>query len=142
MKKINTTTATGEPGDRIHVILSCRQGCCEESNFKGTIVAIEQNGSYQVLNDKNLQKVERTPEDMVWNILERGISPYNFKFVGFENIKAEYLQYDSDRSGDCLTKEQLKNVLRLKKETVVPSIPIVKSVVPNNPSRFSLLEVE
>lgn len=57
MIKISDKTVVGEVGDRIHVIEMCRQGCCEESNYKGTIVAIEQNGSYQILSDREFSKL-------------------------------------------------------------------------------------
>lgn len=145
MIKISDKTVVGEVGDRIYVIEMCRQGCCEESNYKGTIVAIEQNGSYQVLSDREFSKLNITDDNYIWSIIERGVSPYDFKIIGFENFKVDYHKDDSSRSNDCISKDSLLSILKVKTPVYTEKVSqssIITTKQKEEISRFNLLEID
>ena len=126
-------------GDRIHVIKTCRQGCCIEEDFLGTVVGYERNGFYQILADQNLEEVRRAE----FGSLGKSINLTKGAELDFHVQIQPYVGVEPDDEIDL--EEALKIHKRACSDTSAPTPAPTPAPAPSPEfelCRFSLLEVD
>jgi len=121
-------------GDRIHVIKTCRQGCCIEEDFLGTVVGYERNGFYQVLADQNPEEVRRAE----FGSLGKSINLTKGAELDFHVQIQPYEGVEPDDEID------LEEALKIHNRGCTAEITAPTPIATPAPelSRFSLLEVD
>lgn len=114
MKKNEDNTAIGEIGDKVHVVETCKQGCCEESNYKGIIVGLEQNGSYQIISDRNIDRLQELKSGEEWKFVNGGVSARDFKFIEDLALKPVYAGISHERGVKPVSLEIIKTIIEKK----------------------------
>lgn len=124
-------------GDRIHVIKTCRQGCCIEEDFLGTVVGYERNGFYQVLADQNSEKIRRAE----FGSLGKSINLTKGAELDFHVQIQPYEGVEPDDEIDL--EEALKIHKRACSSVVAESVPLIAPIPTiSELGRFSRLEVD